>query len=67
MLGMMSEMFAGKDAKLNAYAVGGKWEDSSIGAMQHNLEQFNKHILKDTGPLQDFINKMLALSIPSGG
>ena len=67
MLGMMSEMFAGKDAKLNAYAVGGKWEDSSIGAMQHNLEQFNRHILKDTGPLQDFINKMLALSIPSGG
>jgi NACalpha-BTF3-like transcription factor len=54
----LGEMFAGKDATFNAYAVGAKWEDSSIGAMQHNMKQFNKSILGDSGPLQEFITKM---------
>jgi hypothetical protein len=68
MLNLISEMFAGKDAKLNAYAGASEgWSDTSIGALEHNLEMFNKYILKDTGPLQTFVNKMLGLNIPKGG
>jgi len=68
MLNLISEMFAGKNAKLNAYAGASEdFSDTSIGALKHNLTQFNKSILKDTGPLQTFINKMLGLNIPKGG
>lgn len=68
MLNMIVDMFAGKDAKLNAYGTATEsFDDTSIGALKHNLTQFNKAILKDTGPLQTFINKMLGLNIPKGG
>ena len=68
MLNMIVEMFAGKDAKLNAYGTASEtFDDTSIGALKHNLVQFNKAILKDTGPLQTFINKMLGLKIAKGG
>ena len=65
----LSDIFGGKDATMSAYsskASGRGFSNTTIGALAHNMTQFNKAILKSGGPLEEFVKKITGLNVPKG-
>ena len=62
---IISENFAGTDSPLANYSTGAD-VDSPLQAARHNMISFNNYMLDPGGPLQTFVTRLMAITIPRG-